>query len=502
MKKPQYTIGELEGEDDPYKMFAASSPDIKYKDPITVEADFYDPKKPIENLRNAFGPSEKVETPPTAIFDGQGKSLPEYEPSQEEQIPTAPVQTPTEPVQIPTAQPPALTPKSTDTSPDKDGFDWMSVIGRLASGVTPMALEALFGGSKKYYGSAARGGLGGLKMYNDLEQQQWTREHQMRQYQAEKGKLSKEANKFDLKPVKDAQGNDRLANFNEKTGQWELTELSPYDKPSTSKAWGSPFNARLKDPKTGQISKETYRINMLTYPDGTTKEIWNGQDVTGLTVLPDKVDYGSTAAANLDLRKKIFEAGQRKTLEANIEKLLDMAYDLKRYNEMPNALESFTPKWAKTPDSNLPSELREGRQVVRSIFLTKLREAAGTATTESEYRNNLVKYGLSGVRVSWSEALTSPERGLDMWLNETDPSLLKKVLDRDTYVTQMKLKAAQESVLPDVANKFYKDVGIPSLKPNASPQTGVQTAPKETTTSTTSQAKSLLESYKSKRGLK
>lgn len=492
MKKPQYTIGEYEGEEDPY-FFQESSPDINFKDAINIEGSFNKKSAPpvedtTERFKNLFIP--QVQDNSARIFDGDREKV-EEAPSTDAAPPTEEeFQMEAPPKVQETASP---TPKATNTDPDSKGFSWGDIIGRLASGLTPMALEGLFGGGE-HYGQAAEGGLAGMKAYNEIDNEFYKRNKENKLLEMKQNQRSAASrDSYDLVEAKDKDGNPVMVLKNKATGSLAPTEYSPYDKPSSTNIKPYSYEAYIIDEKTGAKGKDLVTVTGLTYPDGTVKEVWGGKDVTGKTIRPDKVNPYTAGA--MQLRKDQFEAKQRGELQKDLEGKLGMHYNLNEYANKYRNLESLSPKWAKVPDSNLPENLKLERNAVRGILVDKVREIAGASQTQQEFTNSMAKFGFSGIPMSWGDALTRPAMIADMLTAKVSPDVIRAALDRETHKMNLQMRNIEQGVLPDTSKKYFKDIGV-------NPQISIpKTTPSESTISTTTQAEAILKNIKRKRGL-
>ena len=396
-----------------------------------------------------------------------------------------PVGTPIEQPAI--AQEKIIAPKATNTDPaDKSSFEWGPVIGRLAAGFTPMALEALFGGNKKYYGAAAKGGLGGLKMYDTLDNTRWNREMQLEKL----NRLPSSGKNFKLESVTKPNGEAQLVNYNQSTGQYTPTEFSPYNKPSqiANRPYTTTVRGLIDDSQT------EVPITVISSPDGKIRHMYGNEDVTGRVSFKTPPSLLTTS-----MRKDQFEQKQIENKSKRIQKESDLLIPLSEYATKYRDLRSLQGDNAKIPDSELPADLQMERSAVRTVINAKLHDFAGSAQTDQEFQRFMAQYGLSCVMVTKSEYLLSPSKAIDKIFAQVNANVIRAALDRDVDSLNLTLKNIEGGYSPEVNKTFNQKVPLPSLnKKQISPQPVITPKPVKTPTF---QGSSILEDIKKKRGL-
>lgn len=310
---------------------------------------------------------------------------------------------------------------------DKTEIPW----GEIISGALPYALEGLFGGGK-YMGAAAEGSMKGAQAAKDT-----------------------------TKMIKDAQ-----AKKEKEDADRRLKEQAEADKKA--------YQDELLRLKEKELDKPKYfykeaevdgKPQMVGFEQSGQEPLKTG---VGVTQKPVKDVEGSRDARF----NRGLDARQQEAYSKRLQESAPAISATKAYIDTARNLESFSPRYAKTPDANLPANLQAERTTVRKLVHTYIVEVAGKAQTESEIRNASTALGINLTPKTIQEMLTDPSSWVDRTISGYSQGNIRNSLDNLAQQIINTQKIAAAGYDPKNVETVHKRSGfaVPNMQPYSAPQ--------------------------------
>lgn len=297
--------------------------------------------------------------------------------------------------------------------------------GRLIVGLTPYALEGLFGGGK-WMGSAGKGSAEGIKMYEGLDKDRRNEEMKKSQFQAKLDASQKAAD------AKIALEQEKMRNPN-------YTAVKETKDPITGKNLYSAMNAKTGDWKTSDLEAPPKEPNLRDQ---------------------NSAEYLKLAKERYSHQKEMDALGQKQKYQKEVNEGMQGLSAADAYINKYRDLKSFDTNYSKVPDTQLPEELKAERQGIRRLVYGYVVENAGKAQTESEVRNALTSVGMNVTPKTIQEVMTDPTGWTDRYVSSVDRNTLRGNLDSITRVIQAKQKAREAAFPPEAVAPINTATGI------------------------------------------
>lgn len=332
--------------------------------------------------------------------------------------------------------------------------------GDVIVGALPYALEGLFGGGK-YMGSAGLGSAAGSKVLMDARDKERTAKAKADQLEADrKAKADKLAQDKTIADEKLRLDQERLDLEREKANNPEYG-----------------YEVTSKDGKDYYVGLSKKGMEPLVTNIEASKKPWNDRE-KGIN---DRFKEGRFRSEIIDLSKRE-EKETRSTINAQ------------EYYEKYNKLDSFSPKYAKVPDTELPQSLKNERLFVRRMVQSYVVENAGTAQTDHEVQNTLAGLGMNVTSKTLKDLALDPMGWADKISANLNSDTVRNGLDSIARGALKKQETRFAGYDPEVVDAYKKRMGFHTV--NISPTQ----APSGVSSTTIEKGKSIADKIRQKRG--